>query len=83
MRAERRVGELMEEQRGTTGLSKGAAITRGTENPASLREAGIDKNLTHRARKLALAHPACSLVDRLHRFQISADGHPNAASFQW
>jgi hypothetical protein len=55
IRAERRIGELMAAQRETEGLNKGAA-TRVAEKPASpptLAEAGIDKNLADRARKLA------------------------------
>lgn len=60
IRAERRLGELMNAQADTVGLSKGAAeagtargTTRVAEKPASLGEAGIDKNLAHRARTYA------------------------------
>ena len=61
MRAERRIGELMEYQRQTLGLNKGAAglgsnqhQVRVIEQPApTLAEAGIDKNLADRARKMA------------------------------
>jgi hypothetical protein len=60
IRAERRLGELMAAQRATIGLAKGAAeagtnrgTTRDEQHPASLAEAGIDKNLAKRARALA------------------------------
>jgi hypothetical protein len=60
IRAERRLGELMAEQAATIGLAKGAAeagtnrgTTRVENKPASLAEAGIDKNLAHRARTYA------------------------------
>jgi N6-adenosine-specific RNA methylase IME4 len=54
MRAEIRVGELMEAQRAAIGLNEGARAgkTRVIEKPA-LAAAGIDKNLAHRARTLA------------------------------
>lgn len=58
--AERRLGEMMAAQRRTIGLSKGAVepgtnrgTTRVAEKPASLAEAGINKNLADRARKAA------------------------------
>lgn len=64
IRAERRVGELIAAQRASVGLAKGGGTgsnqhQRATglqQNPAalpSLAEAGIDKNLADRARKLA------------------------------
>jgi phage N-6-adenine-methyltransferase len=65
VRAERRIGELIQRQRETIGLAKGAAGTGRPKlggfksNPPkkdsrpSLAEAGIDKNLADRARKLA------------------------------
>jgi DNA-binding helix-hairpin-helix protein with protein kinase domain len=60
IRAERRLGELMAAQAATIGTAKGAAeagTNRGTTRveikPASLAEAGIDKNLAHRARTYA------------------------------
>lgn len=60
IRAERRLGELMAAQAGTVGKARGAAekgtnrgTTRVEEKPASLAEAGIDKNLAHRARSYA------------------------------
>lgn len=57
IRAERRVGELMEAQRDTEGLNVGARLvgpgrTRQDDKP-TLAEAGIDKHLADRARKLA------------------------------
>jgi hypothetical protein len=58
-RAERRVGELMQAQRETVGLSEGGRPKKtGFENnpvldKPSLAEAGIDKNLADRARKMA------------------------------
>lgn len=61
IRAERRLGEMIAAQREAGNLSKGAAVEgvgkRGSQaNPHSLptlAEAGIDKNLADRARKLA------------------------------
>lgn len=55
MRAERRIGELMLTQKESVGVNRGAA-TRVIEKPASppsLSDAGIDKNLANRARKMA------------------------------
>ena len=50
-RATRRLGEIMEGQRRTVGLAKGAAEIRGfSENPRiTLAEIGVDKNLAHQA----------------------------------
>ena len=58
MRAERRIGELMEYQRETVGLAKGGKPYQDTgleKNPVTptLADAGIDKNLADRARKMA------------------------------
>jgi phage N-6-adenine-methyltransferase len=63
LRAERRIGQLMQAQRGTVGLSKGGGTGANQyraaglrKNPAAkptLADAGIDKNLAHRARKLS------------------------------
>lgn len=60
IRAERRLGELMEAQKGAVGVARGArepgtqrGATRVESKPASLTEAGIDKNLAHRARTYA------------------------------
>src|SRR4030095_6423794 len=62
IRAERRVGELMDAQRSNGGLNRGAKgsrkVTGSKKNPVkddrpTLAEAGIDKYLAHRARQLA------------------------------
>lgn len=60
MRAERRLGEMIAEQKATVGLAKGAkgigpiAGYQKTHNgPPTLADAGIDKNLANRARKAA------------------------------
>jgi DNA-binding helix-hairpin-helix protein with protein kinase domain len=60
IRAERRLGELMAAQGETIGKATGArepgtarGTTRVESKPASLAEAGIDKNLAHRARTYA------------------------------
>lgn len=58
-RAERRIGELMREQKEKVGLHKGGQPpkNRGPEDPGSLpptlKAAGIDKNLAKRARVMA------------------------------
>jgi hypothetical protein len=56
--AERRLGQMMKEQKKTVGLNSGGRPKTGlSDNPVSfkptLAEAGIDKNLAHRARGLA------------------------------
>lgn len=58
IRAERRLGEMIAAQRETVGLNEGGRPTKtgSQQNPVSfptLAEAGIDKNLADRARKLA------------------------------
>jgi hypothetical protein len=59
MRAERRLGELMGEQKEKHGLNKGGRPTKtaipenAVSKPATLAEAGIDTNLAHRARTAA------------------------------
>jgi len=58
MRAERRIGELMEYQRETVGLAKGGKPYQSTGSQSdpvapTLSEAGIDKHLADRARKMA------------------------------
>jgi hypothetical protein len=58
MFAERRLGQMMKEQKKIIGLNRGGRPKTGlSENPVSfkptLAEAGIDKNLAHRARSLA------------------------------
>lgn len=55
LRAERRVGEMMERQRTSVGLNRGGGDHRVSEKPGAaptLSDAGIDKNLANRARKL-------------------------------
>jgi hypothetical protein len=68
IRAERRLGELMAAQAETVGKAKGGWKSRGLEeNPQdtpTLAEAGIDKNLAHRARTLA-AVPAEKFAELL------------------
>ena len=64
-RAERRIGEMMKEQLKATGGD--AMRARVSEKPevATLSDAGIDKNLANRARKLnALFRPADSAHGR-------------------
>lgn len=57
MRAERRLGELMELQRQTVGLAQGKRTDLGPKatqvDAPTLSEAGIDKHLADRARKMA------------------------------
>lgn len=59
IRAERRLGELMNAQGETVGKAAGQlrrglkSNPRGESDPPTLAEAGIDKNLAHRARTLA------------------------------
>jgi N6-adenosine-specific RNA methylase IME4 len=55
MRAERKVGELIKAQRETVGLNRGAAVPTRVDEKPTLADAGIDKNLAHRARTLAAA----------------------------
>lgn len=55
MRAERRVGELMAAQAEAIGKAPPGRnrVSTKPDSPPSLSEVGIDKNLAHRARKLA------------------------------
>jgi len=60
MRAERRLGELMDQQKKTVGTNKGgrpskktAILENAVSKPATLAEAGIGTNLAHRARTAA------------------------------
>jgi DNA N-6-adenine-methyltransferase (Dam) len=56
LRAERRLGELMAEQpkaKGAREPNTNRGTTRGSTNPASLADQGIDKNLAKRARQAA------------------------------
>ena len=72
IRAERRLGELMQGAARTIGMAKppGAnqykdRVATKPEAPPTLAEAGIDKNLAHRARSLA-AVPAEKFEELLH-----------------
>jgi hypothetical protein len=65
IRAERRLGEMLREQKETVGLATGAAgIGRNKSavpeeyrtQPATLADAGIDKKLSARAQKLAAGY---------------------------
>jgi hypothetical protein len=61
IRAERRLGELMAAQKATVGVAKppppagrnGRVVAKPDHMPPTLSEAGIDKNLEHRARTYA------------------------------
>lgn len=56
LRAERRLGQMMEAQPKANGAREpgtSRGTTRDIEKPASLADAGIDKNLANRARKFA------------------------------
>ena len=56
LRAERRIGQMMQAQKDAGLLNTGRPEKRGPSNPVSkptLEDAGIDKNLAKRARKLA------------------------------
>jgi N6-adenosine-specific RNA methylase IME4 len=72
LRAERRIGEMIAQQKATVGLAKGGQPYQKTtgipENPVArsgtLADNGIDKNLAHRARKLA-AVPEAKFEARL------------------
>jgi phage N-6-adenine-methyltransferase len=81
IRAERRVGELLAQQRESEGLAKppGAnqfkdRVDRGPEAIPTLAEAGIDKHLADRARKLA-ALPVREFETRIDtwREQVSTE----------
>ena len=74
-RAERRIGELMAQQKETIGLAtgargnpggQGAKIVRDESRPTqpTLAEAGIDKHLADRARKMA-AVPVAEFEEKL------------------
>jgi N6-adenosine-specific RNA methylase IME4 len=52
MRATRRLGEMIQAQKETVGLNKGAAVPTRVDTKPTLDSQGIDKNLAHEARKL-------------------------------
>lgn len=63
MRAERRLGELIEKQKETVGLApagrppKNRVSEKPNLRPPTLKAAGVGKNLAHKARKLAAMEP--------------------------
>lgn len=84
-RAERRLGELMADQRESVGLAPAGRPKIGLgENPISkpitLADAGIDKNLADRARKYA-AVPAEEFEERLadYRQKVTEEGERASA----
>jgi hypothetical protein len=63
-RAKRRLGELMKEQKKKVGFNKGGGdqksdhrVSKKPDDPVTLAEAGIDKNLAHAARTEAAKSP--------------------------
>jgi phage N-6-adenine-methyltransferase len=92
LRAERRVGQLMQAQRETVGLCKGGGTGANQyraaglgKNPAAkltLAEAGIDKNLAHRARKLSKLDDdafEATVTEAISRAQATIDGKKSLA----
>ena len=85
MRAERQIGHLMKAQRESVGTAKpgpkpaGGAAEIGSEmdpismSPATLKEAGIDKHLADKARRLA-ALPADEFETRLGEWRRGIEG---------
>ncbi len=71
-RAERRLGEMMAEQRETIGLAQGKRTDLGPNSTQvgtpTLAEAGIDKHLADRARKMA-AVPAAEFEEKVAAFR--------------
>jgi ParB family chromosome partitioning protein len=87
LRAERRIGQLMQAQRKTVGLSKGGGTGANQyraaglrKNPAAkptLAEAGIDKNLANRARNLSKLDDGLfetKVTEAISRAQSAIDG---------
>jgi hypothetical protein len=76
IRAERRLGEFMAAQASTVGVNNGGRPKTGVSNtpvfdtPATLAEAGIDKNLAKRARTYA------AVPQTLERLRRSARWRP-------
>jgi N6-adenosine-specific RNA methylase IME4 len=52
LRATRRLGEMMQAQKGSVGLNKGAAVPTRVDGRPTLTSQGIDKHLADEARKL-------------------------------
>jgi hypothetical protein len=85
IRAERRVGELMQGAARAIGLNRGGGDRRSDHrvgpkpgDPATLAEAGIDKNLAHRARTL-VALPEEKFEELLHEKRRREDRRVNLA----
>lgn len=81
--SQRRIGELIASQRETVGLAGGTLRRRLEENPRDDKptpaEAGIDKNLGHRARK-AEALPVKEFethVEQARESILESDGRVN------
>jgi phage N-6-adenine-methyltransferase len=87
LRAERLIGQLMQDQRKTVGLSKGGGTGANQyraaglyKNPAAkptLTDAGIDKNLAHRARELSKLDDEffeTRVTEAISRAQAAIDG---------
>lgn len=82
IRAERRLGEMLSEQKQTVGLSTGAkgigksaVVTNDRTRPLTLAEVGISKDLSARAQKIA-AVPAAEFEAEVSewRDRVSAEG---------
>jgi hypothetical protein len=79
IRAERRLGEIMAEQKRTVGLAPagrpkiGVSNTPISERPPTLAEAGIDKNLAHRAGTYASRGPPPETLKSLARRRLPPD----------
>jgi hypothetical protein len=75
LRAERRLGQLMDAQAKAVGKAKGEQSAKGFQKnplgPPTLDEAGIDKNLADRARKLA-ALPEAAFDERIEALRETA-----------
>jgi hypothetical protein len=53
LRATRRLGQIMQQQKETIGLNRGAAVPTRVDEKPTLASQGIDKNLAHNARTAA------------------------------
>lgn len=84
IRAERRIGQIMEKQKAIVGLNKGGGDHRVERKPGALptlKEAGIDKNLADRARKLA-AVPEAEFPALVKDWRESQDDASKRVSLQ-